>query len=60
MELEVAIACVLTLLLWFLFRKTVGSWCDEYIRFEKKEEKDGEGEDPFAEEPQEKDRQEKN
>jgi hypothetical protein len=60
MELEVAIACVLTLLLWFLFRKTVGSWCDEYIRFEKKEEKDGEGKDPFVKEPQEKDRQEKN
>jgi hypothetical protein len=56
MELEMAIACVLTLLLWFLFRKTVGSWCDEYIRFEKKEEKDGEGEDPFAGEPREKDR----
>ena len=53
MEFEVAIACVLTVLLWILFRKTVGKWCDEYTRFEEKDEKDEELREPADKDPNE-------
>ena len=54
MAFEIAIACIVALLLWLLFRRTAGRWLDEYRCSYKKSRQDGEKEEEKDGETEEK------